>query len=597
MTNLNIIPNFDKKTAKFEGAIAAGENIHVNISNIGGYIVGTENLRLRAVGSKGETLAQFPLLGDENLNWVKDGDTIECDLNLNTVQMLEAVPPAARVMILFVLDNPEDEILYFKSFVSVDHWPRRVGEDEPVDLGGYTDFVQETLRSIESIEDRVDEAEKIATDAQESASGSVKSAAAYAEAAKGYAQKANDVLKGAATKEEVVAVNKSLTDKADADKVWLRGGDVTGETNFAQSIKVNKIAALDGIEGMADGIKFDAPIVSNTVNYGENEPAFAVIDGNMIQAFSNDGDSNSDLVIRGRSFYFQGNSYDYPQSPPAIYTEGDVVCEGEIFTSGLTFRINDGLDGGSLIWEDYNHMLHVTSACSVEDQYDWEGLYTGISFHINTYNQDPWSGEQLPFTYTFSGYGEFDAPSIHTYSVLVDDTISAYKLHVDSYIQLYNYVGEEREDGLMDYVNYTNEIQSKFLKMTRSLDGWPVVNTDGASITPAEISMFHSETNCERWDENGNYITTVTEELKLKRSELTVRSYDDSTRLNTRGLIIEHRDDTSMLRAYTILDSDGLSLYTVVDGEEDPRPGVHLDSSDFKTLRTMIDEYNASKGA
>lgn len=160
MTNLNIIPNFDKKTAKFDGVIAAGENIHVNISNIGGYIVGTENLRLRAVGSDGRTLAQFPLLGDESPNWVKDGDTIECDLNLNTVQMLDAVPPAARVMVLFVLDNPEDEILYFKSFVTVDHWPRRVGEEEPVDLGGYADFVKHAMQSIANAEEAVKNAER-----------------------------------------------------------------------------------------------------------------------------------------------------------------------------------------------------------------------------------------------------------------------------------------------------------------------------------------------------------------------------------------------------------------------------------------------------
>lgn len=48
-----------------------------------------------------------------------------------------------------------------------------------------------------------------------------------------------------ATKEELSSINDLLDDKADTDKVWLRGGDVTGETNYAKSIKVNEISALD----------------------------------------------------------------------------------------------------------------------------------------------------------------------------------------------------------------------------------------------------------------------------------------------------------------------------------------------------------------
>ena len=184
MTNLNIIPNFEKKTAKFTGTIAAGEKIHVSISNIGGYIVGVENLRLRAVGSDGGTLATFPPFGDESLNWVKDGDTIECDLNLNTVQMLESVPPASRVMVLFVLDNPEDEILYFKSFFAVDHWPRRVGEDEPVDLGGYSDFVAEAKNSIKEAESAIDAASKNAMNASRNAVEAAKNAEEAVEVAK-----------------------------------------------------------------------------------------------------------------------------------------------------------------------------------------------------------------------------------------------------------------------------------------------------------------------------------------------------------------------------------------------------------------------------
>lgn len=205
MTNLNIVPNFEKKTAKFEGTVAAGEKIHVTISDIGGYIGGVENLRLRAVGSDGGTLAQFPPLEEDGITWSKEGNTLECELNLNTVQMLETVPPAARVMVLFVLDNPENETLYFKSFFAVDHWPRRVGEEEPVDLGGYADFVNDAKQSIASAEAAIKKAEANAKAAQEAATGSVGSAATYASEAKEYAESAADTLANAATKAELQA--------------------------------------------------------------------------------------------------------------------------------------------------------------------------------------------------------------------------------------------------------------------------------------------------------------------------------------------------------------------------------------------------------
>lgn len=44
---------------------------------------------------------------------------------------------------------------------------------------------------------------------------------------------------------EAKADKSEVANKADKSKVWLRGGDVTGETNFAQSIKVNEISVLD----------------------------------------------------------------------------------------------------------------------------------------------------------------------------------------------------------------------------------------------------------------------------------------------------------------------------------------------------------------
>lgn len=152
MTTLTITPNWKNKTARFKGVIAAGEHVVVNI--LGGEIGedGLANLRLRVLGPCGATFAQFPFWTEENRDkWPEGvtepdswegGDSLSCELNLNTVQMLRAVPPAATVPLLFVLDDAEDRTLYFKDLCDVTHWPQRVGEDTPVDLGMYVDLMK-----------------------------------------------------------------------------------------------------------------------------------------------------------------------------------------------------------------------------------------------------------------------------------------------------------------------------------------------------------------------------------------------------------------------------------------------------------------------
>ena len=175
MTSLKITPNFEKKTAKFEGTIAGGERVRVEISDVNKYIGGLNSLRLRAVGSQGETLAQFPFENSEDV-WVQEVGKIICELNLNTDKLLEAVPPASRAMILFVLDDGKNEVLYFKSFCAVDHWPRKVGEEEPVDLGGYVDFVKNATESIASAEAAIEKASKNAMNASENAEEAAKNA-------------------------------------------------------------------------------------------------------------------------------------------------------------------------------------------------------------------------------------------------------------------------------------------------------------------------------------------------------------------------------------------------------------------------------------
>jgi hypothetical protein len=352
----------------------------------------------------------------------------------------------------------------------------------------------------------------------------------------------------------------------------------------------------------------------------------------MIQAFSFSEDlssgSNSDLVFRGRDFFFQGNSYDDSDAtPPAIYTEGDVVCEGEIFTSGLTFRINDGLDGGSLIWEDYNHMLHVTSACSVETA-DYGDGPSGISFSINTYRSDPWTGAQEgTYTYTFDNYGDFYTPG----------TIFSSRLQLDSGIQVsgYNDSYEGSGQGIVD-------ISPGYIGMTSTIDNWPMYEADDMSITTSGLSIHHTETNNDSSEsrsssvnlnrdgltiDGGSYSGDAVDAISLTIDNgLSLDSYGDMLSLLAGGGLSQTRTTGSYLTlnangglylydsgSYIYLQagtgltsegSDGSCTYFGVSGighyaydENHNRIGADLNSSDFATLREMIDEYNASKGA
>ena len=200
MTTLTITPNWKNKTAKFKGTIAAGEHVAVSIANDDGYITDTTNLRLRVVHpANGKTLAQFPMpetdedeAGGENeilpsseapaegeVDWASDTTPLFCILNLNTDRMLMAVPPAANVPLLFVLDDYEGKTLYFKDYCDVTHWPRRVGEEEPVNLDDYKDIIadfREDIYGTGGFKDRVENAEAAAVAAAVSAAAAETSA-------------------------------------------------------------------------------------------------------------------------------------------------------------------------------------------------------------------------------------------------------------------------------------------------------------------------------------------------------------------------------------------------------------------------------------
>lgn len=246
MTTLTITPNWKNKSARFKGTIAAGEHVAVSIANDDGsgsaYISSTTNLRLRVVDERGRTLAQFPMPPEEGETpdeWDSDLTPLSCELDLNTVQMLMAVPPAANVPLLFVLDDYEGKTLFFKDFCEVTHWPRRVGEEEPTNLDDYKDIIAEFREDIYGeggFEDRVESAEEraassasAATAAAESASGSQTSAANSASAAQTAAQAAAASATAAQTaaesineptgdftKEGVAADAKAVGDALDA---------------------------------------------------------------------------------------------------------------------------------------------------------------------------------------------------------------------------------------------------------------------------------------------------------------------------------------------------------------------------------------------
>ena len=229
MTTLAITPNYDRKTARFKGTVAAGEHVEVTIANDGMAVADTASLRLRVVDFDGRTLAQFPMpekeevlpsfeapeeteetVGTEETGdaWDEDLTPLKCTLNLNTVQMLRAVPPGANVQLWWVLDDYENKTLYFKEMFSVEHWPRRRGEEEPVDLDDYADLIKDFTERLEDAETTVSNAAEQATTAAQRVSEALTeeghfrdSASAYASAAQTSATAAGNARNDAQTAE------------------------------------------------------------------------------------------------------------------------------------------------------------------------------------------------------------------------------------------------------------------------------------------------------------------------------------------------------------------------------------------------------------
>lgn len=255
MTELTITPRISDKTARFKGTVAAGE--HVAVSVAGGGIAGTQTLRLRVVGPGGRTLAQFP--AEENDAW---GADFTCELNLNTVQMLKAVPPGARIPLLFVLDDYDNKTLYFKDLCEVVHWPRRTGEEEPspVNLDGYKDIIEDFETRLSGAEDLMETASADASDAKSTAASAAATAAEAdrfardaqanaanaASAAQTAVNGANAAVVGAtnAVNDAQAAVNDANAAVTEANNVLATAQEVaaTAQANVIEVVKCNGTA-------------------------------------------------------------------------------------------------------------------------------------------------------------------------------------------------------------------------------------------------------------------------------------------------------------------------------------------------------------------
>lgn len=177
MTELTITPKTADKTARFRGAVAAGEHVAVTIKG-GAAWLGDDNgehLSLRVLDLvTGRTLAVFPRPpetyedGDEpeeQDEWKTAGEDdtdLFCNLNLNTDRMVNAARHMLRVPVLFVLgakdeDNPATtRTLYFRDRYIVEFWPERVGDDTPYDLDKWPKQIDEWTQLVADWNARLD---------------------------------------------------------------------------------------------------------------------------------------------------------------------------------------------------------------------------------------------------------------------------------------------------------------------------------------------------------------------------------------------------------------------------------------------------------
>lgn len=293
MTTLAITPNWKNKSAKFKGTVAAGEHVSVTILNDDGeggeFIADASTLRLRVVNPcNGRTLAIFPEPvpeGETPEAWDVDLSPLRCTLNLNTVQMLKAVPPAANVPLLWVLDDYDNNTLYFKEQFPVEHWPRLRGEEEPTDLDNYKDIIENFNTRLDGYDARITGAENAARAATENASAAAakanqavgianqavdkaetaqNSAAASAAAAHNSALAAEEAQEAAeSAAESINSPDATLTEEGVAADAKAAGEAIAAEKERAETAEAAEETRAKGVES---GLRTDLTAAQEAIN-------------------------------------------------------------------------------------------------------------------------------------------------------------------------------------------------------------------------------------------------------------------------------------------------------------------------------------------
>ena len=254
MTELLITPNYDKKTAKFKGTVAAGETVRVKIVNARD--IDIYSLRLRVMEFNGRTLAlferTFPVEEEgAEINWVNDGEHLTCNLDLNTIEMQRAVCGMCERELLVVLDDPENDILHFKSICVFQGWPKRKGGDIPYELGEYPDIV-------ENLKSRVNEAEKSIANHVDKADGivaqanNVKNAAVKAEEDARQAAASADTAKEEAERQAQSAAKSADNLQVAVEEARTHKNAAQEAQSAAESAKNEAVAAKNAAENARD---------------------------------------------------------------------------------------------------------------------------------------------------------------------------------------------------------------------------------------------------------------------------------------------------------------------------------------------------------
>ncbi len=169
MSELIIIPNFEKKTAKFHGVVAGGEHATVVLKDCADLT--TEGLRVRVLDCR-KMVALFPHL--ETDEFTVSGNDLTFTLNLNSVELLDSISSFDEKEFLFIIDNPSDSIrrLYADGFHPIKKWVMIEGSDTPISLDDYQ-------TSIERFESRLDDVEEKANESDRKAASAVQTTTSF----------------------------------------------------------------------------------------------------------------------------------------------------------------------------------------------------------------------------------------------------------------------------------------------------------------------------------------------------------------------------------------------------------------------------------